>query len=152
MEPVHNQAAAGSSRRLRGKSCFTLVETLVASAIAGVAIAAAMSLVSLYMWVDYIMDYRNAAVSVARSRCEYLRTVTFANLPYGVESNVRVDANGTSADDGNLLRSTTIAMDSSNTYATVTVTIQIASKVGFPAQQMSTTTCLMDKSLVTNLQ
>lgn len=152
MKLMNSQPEAGCSPRRRRQSWFTLAEAMVATAVSSISLAAAMSLVSFCTWADYSLDGRNAAIAVARSRCEYLRTLDYSQLSYGMEENVRIDNNGSPSDEGNLLRSTAVTANASSNYSTVVVSVQVATKLGRPTQTVSMTTCLMNKSLVANLQ
>lgn len=131
---------------------FTLAEALIAFAATMVVLGGAMALFRFYGWLDNSLDSRNAAVNVAKSRIEVLRTLDYADLILADESETRVDLNGTPAADGALYRTTDVTPDPANTFAQVTVTVRIAGKLKYPDQSLTLATYIMDRSLVTNMQ
>ena len=117
-----------------------------------VVVGGALALFRFYGWLDNSLDSRNAAVNVAKSRTEVLRTLDYSDLVLAGESDTRVDLNGTPAVDGPLYRTTVVTSDASNSFALVTVTVRIAGKLKYPDQSIALTTYIMDRSLVTNMQ
>jgi len=122
---------------------FTLIEVLVVLMLTGIAIAAALALLSGSMWGENYLQRRTIASMIATSRVEGLRALPFSDLPDMVEDRVEVNAAGDLDADGGYFRSTTVE---DGDYATRLVTVQINSgwRPERPELELTVSTVLMD--------
>lgn len=131
---------------------FSLTEALVAFPISGLVMTSAMKLFTFISWVDYSLDRRNAAVGVAKTRTEFLRTLAYGDLGYSAEMDTRVNQDGVPTPGGTLFRTTTITPDPASPVSRVDVSVRISGLERRSDQVVAMSTFMMDRSLVKDMQ
>lgn len=132
---------------------FTLVEVLIAFGCTGIVLAAAMSLSSLLIYSDEMVTRRNAALSVAQSQIDYLRTVSYSILTEAAETATRVNASGMGDASGGYTRTTTVtAAADGSPCSDILVTVTVLPIGSRPGHSISLPTVIVDKSQVPGMQ
>ncbi len=126
---------------------FTLMEVMIVIALTGVAITAAVGLLSTVMWGANMTRHRLTASNIANNRIEELRSLPYAEVPAMEEDRVIVNGQGVRDGDGEYVRTTEIGTDFLKTRQT-TVSVETKWKHDMPPLTITVTTIVADENLL----
>ncbi|MCF7855216.1 MAG: hypothetical protein K9N51_10505 [Candidatus Pacebacteria bacterium] len=129
------------------KARFTLVEVMLVMAFTGVALTAALGLITATMWGEKYIRHRYTAHTIATNRIEQLRSFPYSEITVMAESNTPVDAQGKLDANGEFQRSTVIGSEFRSTRQ-VTVNVSSTWKESLPPQTVSVVTIIADGTVM----
>ena len=139
------QLSAGNKHVRRVE--FTLIEVMLVMAFTGVALTAALGLITATMWGEKYIRHRYTAHTIASNRIEQLRSFPYSELTAMEESATPVDEQGTLNANGDYRRTTVVGSEFRKTRQ-VTVTVSSTWKEGLPAQSVAMVTIIADHAVM----
>ena len=120
---------------------------MVVMVFTGVALTAALGLITATMWGEKYIRHRYFAHTIASNRIEQLRSFPYSDLTVMEETDTPVDSQGLLDADGDFRRTTVVGSEFRSTRQ-VTVTVSSTWKPGLPAQEIAMVTIIADKALM----
>jgi len=112
---------------IRGSKGFTITEVVIASALLIVGVTAVFSAAISSIRTQYMSSNLYHATCLARNRVQRGLALPFDTLPALASDNDSVDQDGNANANGPYLRTTTLALVSSNCY---TITVEVSFPIG----------------------